>query len=524
MFVNRRSIVARYTRYTEASMRYRFALFVALLGVLTAACAGDRGLPGVSPSLSVQPFEQQNAARPTITLDAGSTGPTVAADAYGASLDTWYDFLRPFVNPSLSKTGIHLVRFPGGSESDVYHWEHGGSLCDPKQGYIARQATFDNFMQRVAGPLHLNVAITLDYGSNRSCNGGGRPSEAAAWVSYAKGRGYHVSYWTVGNEVYGSWEYDLHSHPHDPHVYSDAVRNGFYPAVKNADAQAKVGVVVDTPGDRAWNDVVLREAQPFDFVEVHYYPEYNVDSDKQLLGPALSHFAADLRKLRGEMTAAGVSTAVPIYLGEFNNDAGQEGKQSVSIVNGLFLGQMLGTLLNAGVPMSTWWLAYGSCDQRGDYSKKLYGWQHFGTEALFSDDLPESGCAGAPPIPGGTPFPTARVMALFSSEVPAGSEVRTMSVPQPLRPAVRAYGFAEGRDYAFVLFNNTLSAIGVQARLQNSGGTSFSAALSTYGKSQYDRSKENQWVGPVRRDLGRVGTTVQLTLPPYSVSILTMTP
>ena len=66
---------------------------------------------------------------------------------------------------------------------------------------------------------------------------------------------------------------------------------------------------------------------------------------------------------------------MPIYLGEFNNDAGNEGKQSVSIVNGLFLGQMLGTLMKAGVPMATCWLAYGSCDESGDFSKKLYGWQ-----------------------------------------------------------------------------------------------------------------------------------------------------
>ncbi len=155
---------------------------------------------------------------------------------------------------------------------------------------------------------------------------------------------------------------------------------------------------------------------------------------------------------------------------------------------------MLGTLLDAGVPMSTWWLAYGSCDEGGDYSQKLYGWQHFGSEALFSDGLPEYGCADAPRIPGGTPFPTARVMALFSSEVPAGSEVRTTNVPSALHGDVRAYGFAEGTGYASVLFNNTLTAIDVKVRVQNSRRTSFTAALTTYGKAQYDRSKSNHWV------------------------------
>jgi hypothetical protein len=488
---------------------------------VATACGGNPGLPLTqSPALPALRGPEETRA-PVVELDARSKGPTVSADLYGASLDTWYDFLRGFVNPSLHSTGVHLVRFPGGSESDAYHWENGGSVCDNK-GYVTPSSTFDHLMQRVAQPLKIDIAITLDYGSNRACDGGGQPSEAAAWVAHAKSRGYHVRFWTVGNEVYGSWEYDLHSHPHDPQTYSNAVRTGYYPAVKKADPSAKLGVVVDVPSDSAWNDVVLRDAQPFDFVELHYYPEYNKDSDRFLLGTAIDAFASDLTGLRTEMTAAGVPASTPIYLGEYNNDAGNEGKQSVSIVNGLYVGQMLGTLAVAGVPMSTFWLAYGSCDQHGDFSKKLYGWQDFGTEALFSDDLPESGCENAPKIPGGTPFPTARVMALLADGVPGGSQVRTTTVGGGLHHSVRAYGFANGDGYAFALFNNTLRTVDAEARIKGSAKTRFSAALATYGKAQYDKSKDNKWVGPQRRALGTVGTSVALALPPYSVSILTL--
>jgi hypothetical protein len=489
------------------------------MGTLAAAAVascGPRSIPG-APSQVVAP----NAQTPVVELNAKSTGPVVGAGIYGASLDTWYNFRNAFVNPSLRKTGIKLVRFPGGSESDAYHWEHGGSICD-KMGYITPGATFDNLMTHAARPLDLDIAITLNYGSNRACNAGGQPSEAAAWVSEAKSRGYSVPYWTVGNEVYGSWEYDLHKHPHDPVTYSDAVRTGYYPAVKKANPNAKLGVVVDLPSDTAWNDVVLRKAQPFDFVEVHYYPEYNKDSDRELLGPAIDNFANDLTGLRAQMSAAHVAKSVPIYLGEFNNDAGNEGKQSVSIVNGLFLGQMLGSLMNAGVPMATWWVAYGSCDETGDYSKKLYGWQHFGSEALFSDGLPNSyeGCANTPKIPGGTPFPTARVMALLASEVPVGSSVRHVSVPQSLGDSVRAFGYATSNGYAFVLFNNTLKAVAVDAHIANSDKSRFTATLWVYGKTQYDESKGNKWIGPASKSLGTVGTTVPLSLDPYSVSVL----
>jgi hypothetical protein len=501
---------------------FRSILACATVLLVAASCAANRTIPTAAPD-SASNGAVRGAANPVIDLNARSSGPTVAADVYGASMGTWWDFRQSFVNPSLRKAGIKLVRFPGGSESDAYHWEDGGSICDG-MGYIAPGATFEHLMTHAGRPLDLDIAITLNYGSNRACNGGGEPSEAAAWVAEAKKHGYRVPYWTVGNEIYGSWEYDLHAKPHDPNTYSDAVRTGFYPAVKKANSSAKLGVVVDTPDNTAWNDIVLRKAQPFDFVELHYYPEYNVDNDKQLLGPDVDNFSSDLSGLRKQMDNAGLSKGVPIYLGEFNNDAGNEGKQSVSIVNGLFLGQMLGTLEDAGVPMATWWLAYGNCDESGDYSKKLYGWQHFGTEAMFSDGLPNGyeTCPDTPTIPGGTPFPTARVMTLFASKVPAGSQVRSVSVPKTLGSNVRAYGYALSKGYELVLFNNTLEAISIQARVSNAGQSNFTATLAVYGKTQYDKSKDDKWVGPVSKSLGKVGTTIPLTLPPYSVSALTL--
>ncbi|HEY4433919.1 MAG TPA: hypothetical protein VGM99_05910, partial [Candidatus Cybelea sp.] len=210
--------------------------------VLATACSASRTIPAAAPGTA---FNQavRGATTPLIDLDARSSGATVSADVYGASIGTWWNFRQPFVNPSLRKAGMKLVRFPGGSESDAYHWENGGSLCNG-YGYITPGATFDNLMRHAARPLDLDVAITLNYGSNRACNGGGEPSEAAAWVADAKKHSDRVPYWTVGNEVYGSWEYDLHAKPHDPATYADAVRTGFYPAVKKANSGAKLGIVV----------------------------------------------------------------------------------------------------------------------------------------------------------------------------------------------------------------------------------------------------------------------------------------
>ena len=185
---------------------------------------------------------------------------------------------------------------------------------------------------------------------------------------------------------------------------------------------------------------------------------------------------------------------------------------------------MLGTLLDAGMPMATWWLAYGSCDEKGDFSKDLYGWQNFGSEGLFSDGLPDpyDGCGDTPKIAGGTPFPTARVLALFAAGAPAGSQVRDVNVAGALGSKVRAYGFAAGQGFTLMLFDDTLRSIALTAKIENSGHSSFNATLTTYGKAQYDHSKQNKWVGPTQKGLGKVGTSIPLTLPPYSVTVLSL--
>ena len=104
-------------------MRYVALLAAISLVAFGAGCAGNRSIPPAAFQSAAE--SARDAAVPEIELDANSKGPDVSRDVYGASLDTWYDFRQSFVNPSLRSTGIALVRFPGGSESDAYHWENG---------------------------------------------------------------------------------------------------------------------------------------------------------------------------------------------------------------------------------------------------------------------------------------------------------------------------------------------------------------------------------------------------------------
>jgi alpha-L-arabinofuranosidase len=96
-----------------------------------------------------------------------------------------------------------MVRWPMAGISDFYHWQSNSfSSCAAPYQLVAR-TTFDQFMQQVAQPLGLDVNITVNYGSNATCAGGGDPNEAAAWVDYANNQmHYGIKYWTIGNEQY----------------------------------------------------------------------------------------------------------------------------------------------------------------------------------------------------------------------------------------------------------------------------------------------------------------------------------
>ena len=376
-------------------------------------------------------------------------------------------------------------------------------------------------------PSGFEVVLTLNYGSNSACSGGGDPAEAAAWVAEVVAKGYNVHHYTVGNEVYGSWEYDLHAKPHDPTTYATAVgtgtSGGYYQLIKAQDVSAQVGVVVENAP--AWDGIVLRNAA-YDYVELHEYVQApGAESDSYLLYDAPQSITAAIRSLRGELVAAGKPATTPILLGEFNSVYTNPGKQTLSIVNGLFTGLTLGELLNDGVPMSTWFMAIGGgCTGGADSSAvaaDLYGWQNFGSYDQVSEGWGAGSCAsGSQAIAAGTVLPSGYAEKLASSFAAAGNRMLSASVSATL-PNVRAYAATQGAGYALMLFNLD-EAAGATAvvGMAHASATAFNVSTLTYGKAQYDSSKLGVWTGPVSQSLGSTTAPVSVTLPPWSITIL----
>jgi hypothetical protein len=471
----------------------------------------------------------------TVTVDLTSSGPAVTDKLLGVNMAVWYDLVgnQSGILNAFQSAGITQVRWPGGSDSDLYHWAT-NTECD--NGYADSNDTFSNFVSDMALPAKLDVALTANYGSNSTCNGGGEPSEAAAWVAAAVAAGVTPSHMTVGNEQYGSWEYDLYTTPidtPDPTQYASLVVGtaGFYNAIKTASPNTLVGIDVDADNTAGgWDNTVMSDAKgSYDFVEYHYYPEApGSENDTFLVQQAAQELTTNINTLKSELAEWGTPNT-PIYVGEIGGPYTMPGKQSWSITQGLYAGQVLGEMMNEGVSRLTWWIGFGGCSTSGNLSPSLYGWQNFGGYNIFSDG-PDDGpdCPGAGAT--GTMSPTARAFQLFSQMGVNGQTVLTATVAGDTTD-VRAYAATNPSGTSLWLFNDNENLAQPVSITLSGKSSSSSVTVTTYDKAIYDLSGSptgtppdpvgtSTWAPPITTSLGAQTLPITLTLSPWSMNMI----
>ena len=495
------TLVASYTPNTSSSTFYN------------AATGVSAAMHVISPS--------------TITVDQSNTGAAISEQILGMNLAYWYDLstTAPTVVSALQKAGIKGVRWPGGSAGNEYHWAN-NTVCTGETTHSAN--AFHPFINNVVKPGKFDLAITANYSTNAACNGPGDPAEAAAWVTYDKANGSYISYVTVGNENWGSWEPDLHTTPYDPTTFATAVATGYYPQIKAANSKVLVGVPVDP--SYTWDSIVLAQAK-YDFVEFHFYPQGpGGEDDKTLLYDSAQKLTSAIKDIKAELKTAGAPNT-PIFIGEIGSVFELPGKQSTSITQALYAGQALGEMMNEGVSRAAWWLAFGGCTDStstevrngitldANFSSSLYGWQDYGGYMVFSDGLPEFSCSNAATVPVGTLLPTAHAFELFSNVAVKGEKVLTATVSGDPTD-VRVYAATHSGGTALVIFNlhDTLS---MPITVELSGQSySSSVILKTYSRALYDQSKDNVWADPTTTDMGTRNLPMTLTVAPWSMNVL----
>ncbi len=334
-----------------------------------------------------------------LSVNARQTVRVADARWFGLNTAIWDgNFDTPPTLAALRECGWTTLRFPGGSLSDEYHWASNKSGTNTWQW----QTSFAKFLH-IATNLSAPIVITVNYGS-------GTPAEAAAWVRHADVTNHlGIRYWEIGNECYGTWETDSNTFPHDPYTY--AVRTKDYLAqMRAADPTIKVGVVA-SPGEdnnangytshpatnsrtgmthNGWTPVLLATLKNLgvtpDFLVHHRYPEWTgQESDPTLLqsSTAWAGEAADLRQQIRDYFGPG-GTNIELLVTENNSNSGDQGKQSTSLVNGLYLADSLGQVMQTEFNSFVWWDLRNGTDTNGSMDALLYGWRTYGDLGMIN--------------------------------------------------------------------------------------------------------------------------------------------
>jgi hypothetical protein len=493
----------------------------------------------ISALVLLNPFGARHVAAAgsvQVTVNANQSLGTLTALSRGLNTAVWdSNLLDSAASTEIKNAGIGMLRFPGGSTSDVYHWQTNSLV--PGQGGLDPNNTFDAFMGLVQS-VGAQPIITIDYGA-------GTPSEAAGWVQYANkggpgyngpvptyagasstGHTYGIKYWEIGNEVYGdgtygaSWEYN--NNPHTPAAYANNVV-AYSQAMKAVDPTIKVGAVLTTPGNwpdgvtnsaspQPWNQTVLSTAcSAIDFVIIHWYPQNpGNESDSGLLA-STSQIPSMVSTLRSELSqyCGSHASAVQILLTETNSVSSNPGKQTVSIVNALYEDDDYMTWLENGVTNVDWWTLHNG-PVAGNTSSSLYGSAQYGDYGVLAN----GGCiSGGPCEPAAdTPFPAYYGLQMLSYLGNAGDTVVSSSSNQTL-VAVHAVRQANG-DLAVLLINKDPSNTYNVTFSLNGYTAASSARVYSYGPTSSAISSTSVSGSPLPN----------ISIPPYTLTTVVFTP
>jgi autotransporter-associated beta strand protein len=355
-----------------------------------------------------------------------------------------------------------------------------------------------------------------------------------------------IKYWEVGNEEYGSWEVDHHGTAgpggastgaqHDPATYV-AFAQQFAalaaPITANAGLPAvSIGIDSGDPtggGDKNWTKNVLAAGLAVGFVpnfisDHSYMQGPGNESDSFLLNNTVSYAPSILDwstrcaayQSLLQQTVGSQAASVQLMATEFNSVYSDPGKQSTSLVNGLFVANSLGSMLISGYVGSTMWDLRNGWDTTKNNSPKLYGWRNGG-------DYGALGSGSSAPATGSyVAYPNYFAFQLLSKIATAGGQVVAASTSYS---DLNVYAVTQSNGDLALLVINTNPATAITDQFSIAGfQPSGAAQLWQYGKTQ-DTAQSQTVNGAsslvnLNTTLTMNGSSFSYSFPAYSMTVL----
>ena len=337
----------------------------------------------------------------------------------------------------------------------------------------------------------------------------------------------------VGNEEYGSWEPDYHTSPHNAATYAQFSAT-FYNYAQEITQTAglpmiSIGLGSDDPS-LSWTKTVMADeindgmSASSMFISDHSYAQTaGSENDSFLLNDTVTDPSSVLdwttRYDDYEVDAAAAGAGqVAVIATEWNSVATDPGKQSVSLVNGLYTAESVGSLLESGYSGAAFWGLQDNGELGNNDSSSLYGWREFGDYGLFGNNYDTSAIADAQ----GVLFPSYFGMQLASKiDLPGGTVVSATSSNSDLN--VYAVDEADG-DLELLVVNTSPTNSATDTFLTPGFTPGTSANVWQYGETQ-DTAQENSPTAAAALSsstatLSASGSTFSYSFPAYSMTVL----
>ena len=220
--------------------------------------------------------------------------------------------------------------------------------------------------------------------------------------------------------------------------------------------------------------------------------------------------AADLRgQLAGYLGAAGSN--IELLVTENNSDAGAQGRQSTSLVNGLYYADSLGRLMQTEFNSYVWWDLRNGTDATGSFDPSLYGWRTNGDLGIIGNLSTRY-----------PPFYAAKMIQFFAQPgdtiIPVSSDYMLLSAYAARR--------ASGAISLLVLNKDPVGTFSGQINL--AGFVPYSAAtLRSFGIPQDETARTN---GPAAgqdiatNSVAGISSSFSRSFAPLSLSLFTFAP
>ncbi len=422
----------------------------------------------------------------TVTVDFANVITKIPESIYGNNANLWSGKMITNAGLVTDITNLkpNIIRFPGGSISDVYFWNAASKPAtapttlrnsdgkDEPSGFWYGLNDADwtvslaNYYQLLQTTNSKGI-ITINYGYARYGTGADPVQDAAKlaadWVTHDNGR---TKYWEIGNENFGDWEAGYRINPDNNKDSQPEFLNGqlyaqhfkiIAQAMRTAAAaignnDIKIGAVLFeskpeswmSNNNKTWNDKLLPAIEEnADYYVVHSYftdiANVNaatiLETPKTKINTFMAYVKNDLKaKLKQEK---------PIALDEWNIFA-KDSKQQVSHINGLHAVMILGESLKNKIGLAARWDLFN-------------GWDNGNDHGMFSN-------GDEPGIPKGNPRPAFYQMYYFQKNM--GDRLIEATKDASGNYEVYASSFSDGK-VGLTFVNKATTPINVKVNFKN---------------------------------------------------------